>query len=80
MNIFIIECPEVSVSHLRRVRSQTDQGEAKYERLMKDIKLIEIDFNFKILPEVARIEENTKPFTKEEQFKDLVANGKYNKK
>ena len=68
------------VSHLRRIRSSPEQGEIKFERFLKDLYQNEIDFNFKMLPERARDEQNTKVFTKEEEYEDMVNNIQYNKK
>jgi len=36
-HIFLDECPEICVSHLRRIRSQEEQGEDKYKRFLSDI-------------------------------------------
>ena len=35
--IFITTNPEITVAHLRRLRSQEKDGEAKYDRLMRDM-------------------------------------------
>ena len=78
--IFVVECEETCVAHLRRIRSQAEQGEIKFERLLKDMGQFEVDFNFKILPDSARNEENTRVFTKEEEYEDMVKNIQYNKK
>ena len=52
-NFFIRDSPEIIVAHLRRIRSQ-DIGEAKQERILMDMKLLEIKLNFKTLPDNAR--------------------------
>ena len=79
-NNFIKKQPEILISHLRRIRSQSVNGEEKYERFIKDMKDNEIRYNCSLLPPESRNEENTKVFTEMEAFKDLVQNGKYNKK
>ena len=61
--IFIDDCPDVSTSHLRRIRSNTENGEMKFNRFWTDIKKMELKFNFKLLPEVARNYESTKVFS-----------------
>ena len=40
--IFIITNPEIVVSHLRRLRSQESCGEAKYDRLVRDLMHLEL--------------------------------------
>ena len=49
-------------------------------RLLKDLYQNEVDFNFKMLPEVARNEQNTQVFTQDEEYEDMVKNVQYNKK
>ena len=56
-----------------------ETGEAKYDRLMRDMMQIELEVNYKLIPDVARNSENTKVFSKEEQLVDMVENAKYNK-
>lgn len=79
-SIFINESPEICISHLRRIRSMKEQGEAKFERLLKDIQLLELNFNFKMIPDFARNKEDIRVFTQQEEYSDLIENGKYNKK
>ena len=79
-HIFLVECPDTCISHLRRIRSQEEQGEDKFKRFLTDVGQIELALNFKMLPDDARKEENTKVFSKEEELADLMENGKYNKK
>ena len=64
---FINKNPEIVVGHLRRLRSHSVLGEAKYERLMKDMMHLELTLNFKLLPDMARSSENTMTFTTEEK-------------
>ena len=56
-----------------------ETGEAKYDRLMRDMMQIELEVNYKLIPDVARNSENTKVFSKEEKLVDIVENAKYNK-
>ena len=72
--------PEVLVAHLRRIRSHPEQGDLKYKRLMCDLESYERDFNFKILPDVARIDKNISVFSEQEAKADSIANSKFNKK
>ena len=66
--------------HLRRIRSHPEFGPVKYDKVLQDMLQVEFDNNFKMLPDIARNEENTKPFTHMEKCIDIVENGKYNKK
>lgn len=52
--VFILEASEICISHLRRIRSHQEHGEAKYERIMKDLKHNETQFNLKMVPDFAR--------------------------
>lgn len=79
-HIFLVECESMCINHLRRIRSQEEQGEDKYKRFLSDIGQIELALRLKMLPDAARKEENTKVFSKEEELEDLMENGKYNKK
>ena len=78
--IFIKETPETCIAHLRRIRSNPEQGEIKYERMLQDMLQNEIDFNFKMIPDIARDESNTRAFSQHEKYLDFVENVKYNKK
>ena len=78
--IFIEVCPEVSVLHLRRIRSHPENGEMKFHRFWIDIKKMEIKHDIKLLPEVSKNYENIKVFTEQEKQTDMFVNAKYNKK
>ena len=52
--IFIVEAPETTIAHLRRIRSIEDHGEIKYERMFSDMLQLEVSCNCKILPDAAR--------------------------
>ena len=41
---------------------------------------VEIDMKFKMLPDIAKKPDGVKVFSEDEQYNDLVQNGKYNKK
>ena len=56
-----------------------ERGEAKYERLMKDLMQIELAQNIKLLPDIARDSQNTAVFSKEEKIADTIVISKYNK-
>ena len=47
---------------------------------MCDLESYERDFNFKILPDVARIDKNISVFSEKEAKADSIANSKFNKK
>ena len=49
--VFISKHPEIIVNHLRRIRSQPENGELKYERLIKDLALNEANIKCSLLPE-----------------------------
>ena len=66
-NIFILVCPEVSVSHLRRIRSEQENGEMKFDRFWSDVRKLEIKLNVKLLPEISRHYNNTVVFSKQEK-------------
>ena len=78
--IFIKECSETCVAHLRRIRSDSKNGETKYNRIWSDMKQVEHKFNFQMLPDLAKTYENTKIFSFEEKEADTYENAKYNKK
>ena len=61
--IFITECSEVCVAHLRRIRSYPDNGEFKFRRIWGDMMKLEHKFNFKMIPDNARNYENTTVFS-----------------
>ena len=52
--IFIKEDPEILITQLRRLRSQEDLGEAKQDRLTKDMMVLELKLNFKMLPDMVK--------------------------
>ena len=79
--IFIKESPEVCIAHLRRIRSKSgEEGELKFEKFREDLFLMEADFNFKMLPNIARNEINTQKFSQQEQLIDFEANIHRNKR
>ena len=78
--IFIKVCPEVSVAHLRRIRSHSENGDLKFNRFMTDVKKMEVKVNVKILPDICRDEKSTTVFSEKEKIDDLFDNAKYNKK
>ena len=51
--IFIEESAETSITYLKSIKSQTEQGTLKFERFHKDMKELEIICNFKMLPDAA---------------------------
>ena len=61
--IYIVQNPEVMVTHLRQLRSEGAQGEAKYSKLTKHILHLEVELNFKILPDISRHIENLPALT-----------------
>ena len=63
--IFIEDNPEIVISHLRRLKSadQIGDGEARQERLLKDMMQLELELNFKMLPDVAKNRKNLPPFS-----------------
>ena len=78
--IFIEDNPEIVISHLRRLRSHENLGEAKQDRLVKDMLQLELELNFKILPDIAKNRKNLPAFSQKEKRDDIIANAKYNKK
>ena len=79
-HIFLTECKDICINHIRRIRSQEEQGEDKFKRFLADLAQIEQTLNFKMIPDEARLDQNTQVFSKEEELNDLMLNGKYNKK
>ena len=79
-SIFVSECAEVSKQHLRKIRSQPNQGEVKFMRLFKHMLQLEEQFNLKMLPACARNPHNLKVFNKDEEIEYMVQNSKYNKR
>ena len=69
-----MESSEICVAHLRRIRSLPKLGELKYDGLLTDMKCLETQFNFKMLPERAKTREAIKVFTEQEAINDLVEN------
>ena len=65
--IFIVDCPETCIAHLRRIRSSPEQGEDKYEKVLADMSANEEAFNFKMLPESVWDYEKTKVFSQQEK-------------
>ena len=61
--IFIEDNPEVVISHLRRLRSADHIGEAKQDRLLKDMMQLELELGFKMLPDIAKNRKNLPPFS-----------------
>ena len=45
----------IVIDHMRRVRSSEEQGEEKYFKICRDMAALEVQLNFKMLPEQARI-------------------------
>ena len=52
--LFIVYKPEVTIHHLRRTRTHPFEGEDRYLALISDIRNSEIEFNFKIIPDIVR--------------------------
>ena len=52
--IFIVETPETTIANLRRIRSIEKHGEEKYKKILTDMLQLEINCNFKMLPDAAR--------------------------
>ena len=77
--MFITECPNLCIAHLRRLRSHDEGGEAKLDRLMRDLKQLELDLNIELLPDTARVSSNIAVFSKEEKIADMIEYSKYNK-
>ena len=53
--IFIVDGENIVIDHMRRVRSSEEQGEEKYFKICRDMAALEVQLNFKMLPEQARI-------------------------
>ena len=66
------ECSELIKSHLRKIRSQTDQGEIKFMRLFKAMLQLEEHFNSKIIPQCARNPHDLKVFNEDEEVEYIV--------
>ena len=73
--MFILKHPDIIVNHLRRIRSQPENGEVKYQRLFKDLSLNESNFKCSLLPESMKNGDSVKVFTEEEAFEDLASWG-----
>ena len=65
------------MAHLRRLRSQEKDGEAKYDRLMRDMMQMEVHLQYKILPDEAKDSKKVAVFSAEEKIADLQENSKY---
>ena len=78
--IFTVDAAEITINHLRRIRSLPNYGEEKYQRLRKNMVQVENEMKFKMLPDIANKPDGVKVFSEEEALNDLVQNGKYNKK
>ena len=61
--IFVEEEPQTCIQHLKRTRSSEQDGEAKYQRFLTDLREIEVAYMFKILPTNAWEDETNKVFT-----------------
>ena len=61
--IYIVQYPESIVMHMRRLRREGAQGEAKYNKLTKHTQRLELELNFKILPDITRQLENLPALT-----------------
>ena len=48
--------------------------------MLQDMLQNEADYNFKMIPDIARDESNTRAFSQHEKCLDFVKNAKYNKK
>ena len=79
-NIFIQEYADEITSYLRFVRSNKDQGELKYFRLMQELHALEKAFNIRMVPEQARDEKNLAVFTDKEQYVYDLENCFHNKR
>ena len=53
-NKFTDICPDITINHLRRTRSNPLDGEYRYQRLMKDMLEMELTFDVRIVPLQAR--------------------------
>ena len=78
--IFIIEAPETTIAHLRRIRSMEHHGEVKYEKMLGDMLQLEVNCNCQILPDAAKNYEANKVFTTDEKKLDLFENLKYHRR
>ena len=78
--IFIVESPETVIVHLRRLRSLPEYGLPRCRRQLSDMRSLETEFNFKLLPDTAREIENVLIFSARESYIDLISNGYHNKK
>ena len=77
--IFIKEAPETCLTYLRRLKSDPMYGTTRLNKFLQDIEETEANCNFKMLPDIARNRENITVFSQQEEYKDLLENGKYNK-
>ena len=50
-NVFVVEYGHEITQYMRFVRSQSDQGDFKYFRLMQELLTIETTHNVKLLPD-----------------------------
>ena len=65
---------------MRFVRSQTDQGDFKYFRLLQELLAIETTHNVKLLPESCKNHNTLTKFTTQEQYDYDKANCMHNKR
>ena len=62
-----MECPDICVDHMRRIRSHPEQGEEKYRKFCTEIAKTELKYKFKMLPDRAKQSENITVFSQSEK-------------
>ena len=75
--IFIVQRPEICSVILNRIRKQ-ENGKLKYNRLSNDMLCNEMNFGFKMIPDIARNQEH-EAITNDalDAYNDLEDNGAY---
>ena len=77
-DLFIKTMPEVSINHLRRMRSHPLDGEYRYQMMVRDMLEMENRFQMQIIPKEAYGNDKICEFTPEEAEADLAETGKFN--
>ena len=70
--------PDITINHLRRMRSHPIDGEYRYQMIVNDMLQLESCYNLVIIPAEARCNDVIKEFTPEEAEADLAENQKFN--
>ena len=77
--VFIKRAPEICITHLRRIRSVPHHGEARFNKLLQDMKRQEVTLEIKLLPMTSNVNPFAE-FTAAEKLADLEENGFRNRK